>query len=127
MKIRNMDDQARLTTLYTEESVKFIRNHKHSPFFLYLAHSMPHVPLAVSSRFRGKSELGMYGDVMMEIDWSVGEIMKVLKEEGIDQNTLIIFTSDNGPSRTEEHTSELQSLMRTSYAVFCLKKHTIYI
>src|SRR3546814_628250 len=93
-----MDDHARLTTLYTEESVKFIMNHKHSPFFLYLAHSMPHVPLAVSSRFRGKSELGMYGDVMMEIDWSVGEIMKVLKEEGIDQNTLIIFTSDNGPS-----------------------------
>src|SRR3546814_1734358 len=118
MKIRNMDDQARLTTLYTEESVKFIRNHKHSPFFLYLAHSMPHVPLAVSSRFRGKSELGMYGDVMMEIDWSVGEIMKVLKEEGIDQNTLIIYTPDNGPSlafgnhRSEEHTSELQSLIR---------------
>ncbi|MCC8096193.1 MAG: sulfatase-like hydrolase/transferase, partial [Tannerellaceae bacterium] len=67
------------------------------PFFLYMAHSMPHVPLAVSDKFKGKSEQGLYGDVMMEIDWSVDQIMKTLQENGLDENTLVIFTSDNGP------------------------------
>ena len=90
-------DQAQMTTQYTERAVRFIEQNKNKPFFLYLAHSMPHVPLFVSDKFKGKSEQGMYGDVMMEIDWSVGEILKTLKKNGIDQNTLIIFTSDNGP------------------------------
>ena len=86
-----------ITTLYTERAVRFIEQNRKKPFFLYLAHTMPHVPLFVSDKFKGKSEQGMYGDVMMEIDWSVGEILKTLKKNGIDKNTLIIFTSDNGP------------------------------
>jgi arylsulfatase len=95
--IQDLTDQSMLTTLYTERAVSYIRQHKSQPFFLYLAHSMPHVPLAVSDKFKGKSSQGLYGDVMMEIDWSVGQIMAALKENGIDDNTLLIFTSDNGP------------------------------
>lgn len=96
-EIRTLDDQAQLTTIYTEKAVRFIRDNKKNPFFLYLAHSMTHVPLAVSDKFKGKSEQGLFGDVMMEVDWSVGEILKTLQESGLDKNTLIIFTSDNGP------------------------------
>ena len=95
--INTLDDQAMLTTLYTEKAVDFISRNHEKPFFLYLAHSMPHIPLAVSAKFKGKSKQGIYGDVMMEIDWSVGEIMKVLDKYGISGNTLVIFTSDNGP------------------------------
>ncbi|MDR2233032.1 MAG: sulfatase [Tannerella sp.] len=91
------EDQEQLTTMYTERAVKFIEKNKSKPFFLYLAHSMPHVPLFVSDKFKGKSEQGRYGDVMMEIDWSVGEIIKALEKNGIADNTLIVFTSDNGP------------------------------
>ena len=90
-------DQALITTQYTERAVQFIERNRNKPFFLYLAHTMPHVPLFVSDKFKGKSEQGLYGDVMMEIDWSVGEILKALGKNGIDKNTLIIFTSDNGP------------------------------
>jgi len=96
-ELKTLDDQAELTTLYTETALDFIKRNKRNPFFLYLAHSMTHVPLAVSSKFKGKSEQGLFGDVMMEIDWSVGEIMKALEKNGIDKNTLVIFTSDNGP------------------------------
>lgn len=95
--VRDMNDQDRLTTRYTEKAVDFIKIHKEQPFFLYFAHSMPHVPLAVSDKFKGKSDQGLYGDVMMEIDWSVGQVMKALKENGVEENTLVIFTSDNGP------------------------------
>jgi len=95
--IRTLDDQAKLTTLYTEHAIKFIEKHKDKPFFLYVPHSMPHVPLGVSKKFKGKSTQGMYGDVMMEIDWSVGQILKTLKKNGLDENTLVIFASDNGP------------------------------
>jgi len=90
-------DQPMLTTSYTEHAVDFIRRHKDRPFFLYVPHSMPHVPLFVSEKFKGKSGTGLYGDVMMEIDWSVGEITKALKDNGVEDNTLVIFTSDNGP------------------------------
>ena len=90
-------DQAQLTTRYTEHAVDFITRRSEGPFFLYLAHSMPHVPLFVSDKFKGKSEQGLYGDVMMEIDWSVGEIFKALRELGLEDNTLVILTSDNGP------------------------------
>lgn len=92
-------DQTQLTTAYTERSVDFIRRQTKArrPFFLYLAHSMPHVPLAVSDKFKGKSRQGLYGDVMMELDWSVGEVMKALRETGVEDNTLVIVTSDNGP------------------------------
>lgn len=96
-EIRDLNDQAELTTLYTEFAVDFINRNKKNPFFLYVAHSMPHVPLAVSDKFKGKSKQGLYGDVIMEIDWSVGEIIKALEINGLTENTLVIFTSDNGP------------------------------
>jgi arylsulfatase len=95
--VKTMEDQGMLTTWYTQKAVRFISDHQRQPFFLYLAHSMVHVPLAVSPRFKGKSKQGLYGDVMMEIDWSVGEVMKALKATGQDKNTLFIFTADNGP------------------------------
>jgi arylsulfatase len=90
-------EQTQLTTRYTERAVEFIERHKERPFFFYLAHSMPHVPLFVSDKFKGKSKQGLYGDVIMEIDWSVGEVLKALKQHKLDANTLVIFTSDNGP------------------------------
>ncbi|WPP51792.1 sulfatase family protein [Catalinimonas niigatensis] len=90
-------DQTTITKRYTQEAVKFISENKEKPFFLYLAHSLPHIPLFVSDDFKGTSDRGLYGDVIEEIDWSMGEIMKALKEEGVDQNTLVVFTSDNGP------------------------------
>jgi arylsulfatase A len=90
-------DQTKLTTDYTERAVKFIQQNKDRPFFLYLPHTMPHVPLFVSERFKGKSEQGLYGDVVMELDWSVGQILQTLKELGLDENTLVLFSSDNGP------------------------------
>ncbi len=96
-EINTLEDQAQITTLYTEKAVEFIQRNKAEPFFLYLAHSMPHVPVAASDKFSGKSEQGLYGDVIMEIDWSVGEVMKALQVAGIEDNTLVIFTSDNGP------------------------------
>jgi arylsulfatase A len=90
-------DMSTLTTRYTERAVNFIEKNKDRPFFLYLAHSMPHVPLGVSNKFKGKSEQGMYGDVIMEIDWSVGQVLETLQKNGLENNTLVIFTSDNGP------------------------------
>ncbi|RKQ49717.1 arylsulfatase [Roseivirga pacifica] len=95
--IDTLTDQSNLTTQITERSIQFIQENKSEPFFLYVAHPQPHVPLFVSDKFKGKSERGLYGDVIMEIDWSVGEILKTLKQEGIDENTMVIFTSDNGP------------------------------
>ena len=90
-------EQCQLTTWYTERAVKFIEKNKDRPFFFYLAHNMPHVPLHVSDKFKGKSARGLYGDVIEEIDWSVGEVMVALERCGVAQNTWIIFTSDNGP------------------------------
>ena len=91
------EHQTHLTTWYAEHAVSFITRHKDKPFFLYVPHSMPHVPIFCSKKFEGKSGAGLYGDVMMEIDWSVGQITKALKDSGIEDNTLVIFTSDNGP------------------------------
>jgi arylsulfatase A-like enzyme len=96
-EVRDLSDQDKLTTDYTKHAIKFIEEHKKEPFFLYIPHSMVHVPLGVSDKFRGKSKQGMFGDVMMEVDWSVGEVLKTLEKNGIDKNTLVIFTSDNGP------------------------------
>jgi len=90
-------DQSQLTTRYTEQACDFIERNRERPFFLYLAHSMPHVPLAVSAMFEGYSERGLYGDVMMEIDWSVGQILETLDELRIADDTLVVFASDNGP------------------------------
>jgi len=89
--------QPMLTTWYTEHAVDFIGRHKDEPFLLYVPQSMPHVPIFCSEKFKGKSGAGLYGDVMMEIDWSVGQIMKALKANGVEDNTMVIFTSDNGP------------------------------
>lgn len=95
--ISSFDDQDQLTTDYTKRAVSFINRNKDNPFFLYLAHSMVHVPLGVSNKFKGKSGAGMFGDVMEEVDWSVGEVMKALKANNLQDNTIVIFTSDNGP------------------------------
>jgi len=96
-EVLTLDDQANLTRKYTERAVSFINKNKDKPFFLYLAHSMPHVPLGVSDKYKGKTQYGMYGDVIEEIDWSVGQVLNALKDNGLDKNTLVIFTSDNGP------------------------------
>jgi arylsulfatase A-like enzyme len=91
------EHQPMLTTWYTEHAVDFINRNKDKPFFLYVPHAMPHVPLFCSEKFKGKSGTGLYGDVMMEIDWSVGEITKALRASGVEDNTLVFFSSDNGP------------------------------
>jgi len=90
-------DQTTITKRYTEKTIQFIKENKNSPFFVYLAHSMPHVPLFRSAAFQVKSLRGLYGDVIEEIDWSVGQIVKSLRDEGLDSKTLVVFTSDNGP------------------------------
>lgn len=97
--IETEPDQALLTKKYTRQCCKFIRNNKNKPFFLFLSHTMPHHPVNASDRFKGKSANGLYGDAVEEIDWSTGQIIKTLKEEGILETTLVIFTSDNGASR----------------------------
>jgi arylsulfatase A len=91
------EDQEQLTTQYTERAVGFINDNKDRPFFLYVPHSMVHVPLYVSDKFKGKSQRGLFGDVMMEVDWSVGQILDALRTNKIDDQTLVIFTADNGP------------------------------
>lgn len=95
--IEERPDQRQLTRRYTEEAVKFIRDRRRGPFFLYVAHSFPHVPLFASERFRGRSPAGFYGDVVEELDWSVGEILNALRREKLDRKTLVVFSSDNGP------------------------------
>ena len=95
--IETMPDQTQLTTRYTNKAIDFIEQNQGGPFFLMLAHTFPHVYLHVSDKFRGKSRRGLYGDVIMEIDWSVGQIRQTLKRLDIDRDTLIVFTSDNGP------------------------------
>jgi arylsulfatase A-like enzyme len=90
-------EQHTITKRYTEETIRFIREHKNDPFFVYLAHSLPHVPLFVSEAFEGVSRRGLYGDVVEEIDWSVGEVLQTLRELDLEKRTLVFFTSDNGP------------------------------
>ena len=97
--IENPADQSTLTRRYTEQAVKFIERSKDKRFFLYMPHTFPHTPLAASEKFEGKSGMGLYSDAVMEIDWSVGEIITALKKYGLEKNTLVIFTSDNGPAR----------------------------
>lgn len=97
IEIKTLEDQSTLTERYTTAAEAFIKKNKNKPFFLYLPHSMPHVPINASPAFRGKSKQGLYGDVIQEIDASVGRILKTIKENGLDNNTLVIFTSDNGP------------------------------
>jgi arylsulfatase A-like enzyme len=91
------EQQRNLTKWYTEHAVDFINRTDDQPFLLYVPHSMPHVPIFCSEEFKGKSGKGLYADVMMELDWSVGEICKALKDKGLEENTIVIFSSDNGP------------------------------
>lgn len=95
--IEEKPDQGYLTKRYTEKAIGFIKTNKEKPIFLYLPYTMPHVPLFASPEFDSTSARGLYGDVVEEIDWSVGEIFKTLREEGMDKNTFVFFTSDNGP------------------------------
>ena len=90
-------DQTTLTQRYTSEALRFIEQNKDNPFFLYIPHSFPHVPLFVTEEFEGQSSAGLYGDVVETIDWSMGQILEKLNDLGIDENTMVIFTSDNGP------------------------------
>jgi arylsulfatase A-like enzyme len=95
--IERPTNQTTLTRRYTDEATAYIRANKDRPFFLYLAHSMPHVPLFRSDEFAGRSARGLYGDVIEELDWSVGQIIRTLRAEGLADNTIVFFTSDNGP------------------------------
>ncbi len=105
-------DQNTITKRYTEETVKFIQKNKEKPFFIYLAHNLPHVPLFTSEKFRDTSLRGLYGDVVEEIDWGVGKILDTLREEGLDENTMVVFTSDNGPWLTYDQHGGSAGLLR---------------
>jgi len=112
--IEEEPDQSRLTPRYTDEAIRFLRDCSAAgkPFFLYLPYTFPHVPLHASERFRGKSSRGLYGDVVEELDWSVGEIFRTLKELGHDRDTLVIFSSDNGPWLTQHENGGSAGLLR---------------
>ncbi len=114
--IETEPDQAQLTPRYTDEAVRRIRAFRGRPFFLYCAHTFPHVPLYASPRFRGASPRGIYGDVVEEIDWSVGEILKALAATGQDRNTLVLFTSDNGPWLARRESGGSAGLLREGKA-----------
>ncbi len=105
-------NQTTITKRYTMEAVNFIKQNKEKPFFIYLAHSMPHVPLFPSKEFENNSLRGIYGDVIEELDWSVGEILSALKQNGLDENTLVVFTSDNGPWLTFNENGGSAGLLR---------------
>lgn len=105
-------DQSQLTTWYTQRAVQFIERNSQQPFFLYVPHSMPHVPLFVSDKFASRSPRGLFGDVIAEIDWSVGQILEALRRTGVDDRTLVIFTSDNGPWLSYGHHAGSSGLFR---------------
>jgi arylsulfatase len=97
-KVVELDpDQSQFTRRLTERAVSFIERNRDRPFFLYVPHIMPHVPIFASARFKGTSARGLYGDVVQELDWSVGEILATLRKHGLEERTLVVFTSDNGP------------------------------
>lgn len=113
-------DQTQLTSRYTDEASRFIRENAKAkkPFFLYLPHTMPHHPLAASARFKGKSARGLYGDVIEELDWSVGEVRRAVREAGVERNTLVVFTSDNGPWLVKEEDGGSAGLLRDGKGTF---------
>ncbi|MBD5234531.1 MAG: sulfatase [Bacteroidales bacterium] len=112
-------DQSRFTTDYTTHAVDFMQRNADRPFLLYVAHSMPHVPLAVSDKFKGKSDIGLYGDVMMELDWSVGQIAAAVDSLGLSDDTYIIVMSDNGPwLRYGNHAGSTAGLREAKQATF---------
>lgn len=105
-------DQSTLTRRYTERAIDFIKLNKNNPFFLYLARSFPHVPLYASETFKDESRRGLYGDVIEEMDWSVGQVLNTLEQESLDNNTRVIFTSDNGPWLSYETEGGSAGLLR---------------
>ena len=105
-------DQTTLTRRYTEEAVRYIRANRDRPFFLYLAHSLPHVPLFRSDAFAGRSLRGLYGDVVEEIDWSVGQVVAAIRDAGLAENTIVLFTSDNGPWLSQDEQGGSAGLLR---------------
>ena len=111
-RIERPADQTTLTRRYTEEAVKFIQAHQEGPFFLYLPHTFPHVPLFASRSFSGQSGRGLYGDVVEELDWSVGQVLGALRQAGLAGNTLVFFTSDNGPWLTHGEAGGSAGLLR---------------
>jgi arylsulfatase A-like enzyme len=108
-------NQETLTRRYTEQALKFINGSKDDSFFLYFPHTFPHTPLAASDDYEGKTGMGLYADVVAELDWSVGEILAALKKYGLEENTLVIFTSDNGPATGEGSTGGLRGRKFTTY------------
>ena len=105
-------EQATLTARYTEEAIGFIKAHRDEPFFLYFPHTFPHVPLFASDRFKGTSKRGLYGDVVEELDWSVGQVLEALEECDLGDRTLVVFTSDNGPWLTQSERGGSAGLLR---------------
>ena len=117
--IEEEPDQAYLTKRYTERAARFIAQRKDGPFFLYLAHSMPHTPIFASEAFEGTTERGLYGDVIEELDWGVGQVLGAIKDNGIDKKTLVILTSDNGPWLTQnEHGGKADPLRGAKMTVY---------
>jgi len=112
-------DLKQLTPLYTDRAVQFIEKNKDRPFFLYLAHSYPHVPLFAGDNFKGRSKRGLYGDVVEELDWSVARLLATLKQHGLESRTLVLFTSDNGPwLRYGEHSGSAGGLREGKATVY---------
>ena len=114
--VERLQSPATLTERYTKEAVRFVKENRDRPFFLYLAHTMPHVPLAVTDRWKGRSEAGLYGDVIECLDWSTGRIVETLRELNLEQDTYVIFTSDNGPAtRVGSSAGPLRGRKLTTY------------
>lgn len=111
-QVERPTNQNTITKRYTDDAIEWIKENKETPFFLYMAHSLPHVPLFASDDFRGTSKRGLYGDVVEEIDNSVGQILNTLREQGLDQNTIVLFTSDNGPWLPTEISGGSAGLLR---------------
>ena len=109
-------DQTTLTKRYTEEAIRFMEQNKKKPFFLYFAHTFPHVPLFASDKFKGKSPRGIFGDAVEEVDWSVGEVLNWLRKSKLEKNTLVVFTSDNGPWLSRNWNGGSASLLRDGKA-----------
>lgn len=104
-----------LTERFTEEAVHFIARHRDEPFFLYLAHTMPHIPLEASERFRGTSDGGLYGDVIETIDWSTGQVLQAIRDMGLAEETYVIFTSDNGPHKGDGSAGPFRGHKHSAY------------
>ncbi len=113
--VKRPADPAELTELYTDEALRFIAENKDRPFFLYLAHTMAHVPMGVSERFRGKSAGGLYGDVIECLDWSTGQILDTLRKSGLDSRTIVVYTSDNGAGSPGASALPLRGRKLTTY------------